>query len=184
MKTAARLVDPRRWINSLSAGLGFECNFWTPTLFIDFDLRDSDVGVPQRCLLPSETTAPTACRQTRCCSIGAHLYPFVAVGGKKKKKSGVVVLIQILVMNPAAPDWRQSSSQHTPPQRVTSAPSNTIYLFIKRGNGFCNGHVISVKMTSYMWQRSACIYTHLWRCMDVNMARGFIMMLHTVTLLL
>lgn len=85
VKTSARLVDPRRRIHSLSAGLWFECNFWSPTLFIDFDLRDSDVGVPQRCLLPSETTAPTACRQTRCCSIGAHLYPFVAVKKKKEK---------------------------------------------------------------------------------------------------
>lgn len=160
VKTAARLVDPRRWINSLSAGLGFECNFWSPTLFIDFDLRDSDVGVPQRCLLPSETTAPTACRQTQGCSIGAHLYPFVAVK-KKKKKSGVVVLIQILVMNPAAPNWRQSSSQHTPPQRATSAPSNTSYLFIKGAMVFVTCHQCR---DGYMWQRSACIYSPVEMC--------------------
>lgn len=34
--------------------------FRTPALFIDFDLRDSGVGVPPRRLLPSETAAPAA----------------------------------------------------------------------------------------------------------------------------
>lgn len=47
----------RRGTRSQAAARRFERNFWSPTLFIDFDLRDSDVGVPLRCPLPSVTTA-------------------------------------------------------------------------------------------------------------------------------
>lgn len=49
--------SPRR-VRSDASAAAFECNFSSPALFIDFDLRDSDVGVPPRRLLPSETAAP------------------------------------------------------------------------------------------------------------------------------
>lgn len=56
---AASGVLPRR-VRSDASAAAFECNFSSPALFIDFDLRDSDVGVPPRRLLPSETAAPAA----------------------------------------------------------------------------------------------------------------------------
>lgn len=52
----------RRRTRSEAAARRFERNFWSPTLFIDLDLRDSGVGVPLRCPLPSVTTA---CRHTQ-----------------------------------------------------------------------------------------------------------------------
>lgn len=56
---AASGVLPRR-VRSDASAAAFECNFSSPALFIDFDLRDSDVGVPPRRLLPSDTAAPAA----------------------------------------------------------------------------------------------------------------------------
>lgn len=57
-----------RRVSASSAGLSApthqprrsSATFRTPALFIDFDLRDSGVGVPPRRLLPSETAAPAA----------------------------------------------------------------------------------------------------------------------------
>lgn len=56
---AASAVLPRR-VRSDASAAAFECNFSSPALLIDFDLRDSDVGVTPRRLLPSDAAAPAA----------------------------------------------------------------------------------------------------------------------------
>lgn len=59
---AASGVLPRR-VRCDASAASFECNFSSPTLFIDFDLRDSDVGVPPPRLLPSDSGSGCICRR-------------------------------------------------------------------------------------------------------------------------
>lgn len=91
---AASGVLPRR-VRSDASAASFECNFSSPALLIDFDLRDSDVGVPPRRLLPSDSCSGCICRHRAGTEKLTWRRPM------RGEKSGVVVLVQNSVMNSA-----------------------------------------------------------------------------------